>query len=106
MHFSTITTVLAVVLGASASPTKNIELQTTKNVERQITTGVLLALTPEIAGKISSIYPLFGSSIITIFSNANCQGGWQLDVVAPGINNLEDFGFNDMARGIKANFRR
>lgn len=38
-------------------------------------------------------------------SDPNCDGLQLGDIVAPGINNLADFGFNDVARGMKVSFR-
>lgn len=42
--------------------------------------------------------------MLIVGRNFGCSGR-QLDYVAPGINNLEDFGGNDLFRAIKANFR-
>ncbi|KAF2736681.1 hypothetical protein EJ04DRAFT_521710 [Polyplosphaeria fusca] len=121
MRFSTLTTILAVVLGASATPASDVverggpiataTMCTDKNrggacLEDHIeAVNHCFQISDGFAGKISSVFTDDTGVIITLFSNSDCNGGLQLDVVAPGINNLEDFGFNDQARGIKANFR-
>jgi hypothetical protein len=44
--------------------------------------------------------------MLIMTSDINCNGGQQLgNIVKPGINNLADFGFNDVANAFKVSFR-
>ncbi|WYZ43497.1 hypothetical protein EsH8_VI_001196 [Colletotrichum jinshuiense] len=55
---------------------------------------------------ISSIYPLEGNGVTwTFWENYGCKGRALDGIVAPGINNLQDFNFNDIGSSLSWRLR-